>query len=123
MTRWVIDASVSAKWVLPEAESPLADTLLGHTLLAPDLIQSVPANILWKKQQRAEMSPAAAVPAVQWRAHCPISIWCDALRDGATSRLGGVVKRDGWGSGLGGRRQRSAPHRAAIDHHENTSSP
>ena len=78
MTRWVVDASVAAKWVAPEPESPAADTLLGQTLLAPDLIYAELANILWKKQQRSEMSAAAADLAARWLQQVPLQVHASA---------------------------------------------
>lgn len=36
--KWVVDASVAAKWLAPEPDSALAETLLGEELVAPDLL-------------------------------------------------------------------------------------
>ena len=47
--RLVVDASVAIKWVVPEAGSERAITLLDHGLVAPDLLFSECANILWRK--------------------------------------------------------------------------
>lgn len=72
--KWVVDASVAAKWVAPEPESALADLLLGHELLVPDLFYAELANILWKKQMRGEMTPAAAAAAVRWMLELPLAV-------------------------------------------------
>ena len=53
--KWVIDASVAAKWLAPEPDTPLAEALLADDLIAPDLLYAEVANILWKKQLRGEM--------------------------------------------------------------------
>lgn len=74
MSRWVVDASVAAKWVAPEPESPLAEALLGDTLIAPDLLYAEIANILWKKQQRGEMTPATVQVAARWLQQLPLEI-------------------------------------------------
>ena len=60
MTAWVIDASVAAKWLLPEDGSDQASALLGDELLVPDLLFAELANIFWKKQMRGEIDTATA---------------------------------------------------------------
>ncbi|MGK6317521.1 type II toxin-antitoxin system VapC family toxin [Neorhizobium sp. DT-125] len=61
MTTFVIDASVIIKWVVQEAGTPEALSLLkGSTLVAPELILTECANILWKKTRRGELSAAEA---------------------------------------------------------------
>lgn len=54
MTRFVLDASVVAKWFVREAGTPEATALRHAALLAPDLIVPECANILWKKTKRGE---------------------------------------------------------------------
>ena len=61
--KWVVDASVAAKWLSPEPESAAADSLLDDELWAPDLLFAEVANILWKKQSRGEMSATTAAAA------------------------------------------------------------
>jgi predicted nucleic acid-binding protein len=58
LTRFVVDASVAVKWVLPEVHSEDAFRLLdeGHYLEAPDLIWAELGNILWKKWRRGEVA-------------------------------------------------------------------
>ena len=62
----VIDASVAAKWIAPEADSLLAERLLDEQLCAADLLYAEVANILRKKQQRAEMDAEAARIGASW---------------------------------------------------------
>jgi predicted nucleic acid-binding protein len=63
LTRFVVDASVALKWVLPEDHSESAARLLveGLELWAPDLVWSELGNILWKKWRREEI-PGERVP-------------------------------------------------------------
>ena len=58
----VVDASVAAKWYVPEALSDRAETLLDGTfdLQAPDLIVPELGNVLWKKIGRDELELAKA---------------------------------------------------------------
>ena len=72
--KWVVDASVAAKWLAPEPESALADTLLGDELIVPDLLFAEVANILWKKQQRSEMTLAAAHFGARWLLQLPLAV-------------------------------------------------
>ena len=63
MTTWVVDASVSAKWVLREQLSDNALTLLdpSNNLLAPDLLLAEVANVLWKKVRSGELTGEMAL--------------------------------------------------------------
>ncbi len=54
--KWVVDASVAAKWFAPEPDSPAALAFLDCELLAPDLLYPEIANILWKKRRRGEVA-------------------------------------------------------------------
>lgn len=49
-----IDASVAIKWVIDEAGTREALALRNNALIAPDLLISECANVLWKKVQRME---------------------------------------------------------------------
>jgi predicted nucleic acid-binding protein len=57
LTKFVIDASVAAKWLFDEPESELADLLLsrGDLLLAPDLLYAEIGNVVWKRLGRGEL--------------------------------------------------------------------
>jgi len=54
----VVDASVAVKWFVREEGHLSALRLLeqGHVLLAPDLIFSETANVLWKKLREGEVT-------------------------------------------------------------------
>ena len=74
MSPIVIDASVAVKWFLPELHAVAARKLLsekGH-LLAPDLIWSEVANVLWKKVQRGELTAEVARGIVREFQHFPL---------------------------------------------------
>jgi len=72
--KWVIDASVAAKWVVPEHDSPLAEALLDDELIVPDLLFAEVANILWKKQLRAEMDGPTALIGARWLLQVPLQV-------------------------------------------------
>ena len=80
MASWVIDASVAAKWLLPEDGSDQASALLGDALLVPDLLFAELANIFWKKQMRGEIDAATADAAARWLMQAPLQVHgCAAL--------------------------------------------
>lgn len=63
----VIDASVAAKWVLPEPGSEAALALRNEPgdLIAPTFIAAEIANVAWKYARRGELGGADAVTAVR----------------------------------------------------------
>jgi predicted nucleic acid-binding protein len=62
----VIDASIAVKWVVEEDGTPLAVMLRqNHRFAAPDLLVAECANILGKKTQRNELTPAEASMAAK----------------------------------------------------------
>ncbi|HOC31594.1 MAG: type II toxin-antitoxin system VapC family toxin [Armatimonadetes bacterium] len=62
MSEFVVDASVSIKWFLPEIHYIPARNLLSgfHFLMVPDLFFPEFGDILWKKVGRDELSDAEA---------------------------------------------------------------
>jgi predicted nucleic acid-binding protein len=72
--KWVIDASVAAKWLAPEADSPAAEAMLDEELLAPDLLYVEVANILWKKRMRGEIAATTVSAAVRWLLQVPLQV-------------------------------------------------
>lgn len=62
MSEFVVDASVSIKWFLPEIHYIPARNLLSgfHFLMIPDLFFPEFGNILWKKVRRGELSATEA---------------------------------------------------------------
>ena len=51
MTKYVVDANVAVKWVLPEIHAEAASRLLSsdNSLLVPDFFFSEVGNIFWKQ--------------------------------------------------------------------------
>lgn len=75
----VVDASVAVKWVLPEPGQAHALRILNLyqdeklDLIAPHLLIAEVGNVLWKRQRRREISPAAAQRCFeQLLLDCPI---------------------------------------------------
>ncbi len=62
MRQYVVDASASIKWFLPEVHSREALRLLNKEaeLLAPDLIFAEFGNVLWKKWRAKEIDADSA---------------------------------------------------------------
>lgn len=70
----VVDASVAAKWFLPEARAEAASALLAtdYVLVAPDLIRLEVAGVFLRALRRGELSATDAEEADR--------TLCDALR-------------------------------------------
>ncbi len=66
----VVDASIVAKWLVPEDLSSQALALRGrYDFAAPDLLHAELANILWKKVRRGEISEDEALAGLHVFAH------------------------------------------------------
>lgn len=88
MTRFVVDASVAAKWFLPETQAQAAARVLrgNHELLAPDLIWAEVGNVFWKKWRRGEISREVARDLLRDFRRFPLEITpSQALLDAAWS--------------------------------------
>lgn len=72
--KWVIDASVAAKWLAPEPDSHLAEALLDDELIVPDLLFAEVGNILWKRQVRGETDAATAQVGARWLLQVPFQV-------------------------------------------------
>jgi predicted nucleic acid-binding protein len=72
--KWVIDASVAAKWLAPEPDSTLAEALLDDDLIVPDLLYAEVGNILWKKQMRGEMEATTVQVGARWLLQVPMRV-------------------------------------------------
>lgn len=77
--KWVIDASVAAKWVVPEADSAIAESLLDDELHTPDLLLPEASNILWKKQTRGELAATTVDAAARWLMQVPLHVYASDL--------------------------------------------
>lgn len=67
MKRVIVDASVAAKWSLPEPYSDAAARLLtaDFEICAPDLLWAEVGNIFWKKWRQGEVTAAEAGALLQ----------------------------------------------------------
>jgi predicted nucleic acid-binding protein len=72
----VVDASVAAKWYLPEIHADLALGLLdgSHLLAAPDLLYAEVGNILWKRVRHGDITEEDATAIFQNLGSLPL-IW------------------------------------------------
>ena len=75
-SRAVIDASTVIKWVVEEEGTAQALALRRayHKLLAPDLLVSECANVLWKKVTRGQLTPGEAQLAARLIASAEIEL-------------------------------------------------
>jgi predicted nucleic acid-binding protein len=86
----VVDASVAAQWVLhepgrEEALTLLEDYRMGRLrLAAPRLIVYEIGSVLWKKQQRGELSDSQSEKAYSlFLAHCPMIVEPEGIAESA----------------------------------------
>ncbi|MCC5823398.1 MAG: type II toxin-antitoxin system VapC family toxin [Phycisphaerales bacterium] len=72
----VVDASVAVKWFLPEEGSDQAETLLGgkFRLIAPDLLWTEVANVLWKIARRGSIMADEAHQMLRDASAMPVEI-------------------------------------------------
>ena len=75
MTLLVVDASIVAKWLIPERHSAPARRILGegNNLLAPDLLWAELGNVLWKKSRAGELTAEEARDLLHDLRRFPIS--------------------------------------------------
>ncbi len=78
--RFVVDASVAAKWYFREEHSERADALLeqDNEILAPALLVVEIATLVWKRARRGEISEAAADRIVTALRQVPLDIQATA---------------------------------------------
>ncbi|MCU0565199.1 MAG: type II toxin-antitoxin system VapC family toxin [Oculatellaceae cyanobacterium Prado106] len=76
MTRYVVDANVAIKWVLPEihAEAALRLQRPNYELLVPDFFFPEIGNVLWKRVQRGEDNLESAQNTLQALMGVPLSV-------------------------------------------------
>lgn len=70
--KYVVDANIAIKWVIPEPDSNDALALLGHGLLAPELLLPECLNVLWHKRVKQELDEAESDVALTALAAAPI---------------------------------------------------
>jgi predicted nucleic acid-binding protein len=74
---FVVDASVAAKWAVPEDGSELAEYLVtsGALLHAPGFIFLELANVLWKRMRAGELEEAEASDLMARLRSAPLILW------------------------------------------------
>lgn len=76
MSRLVVDASIAIKWVITEAGTPEAVSLLAVPgLAAPDLLIPQCADILWMKVRQSELSADEAMLAARILQHADLELY------------------------------------------------
>jgi predicted nucleic acid-binding protein len=72
----VVDASVAAKWFLPEQDAPAALRLLDgrFRLVAPDLIRAEIGNLVWKLHARGTLAAQEASDMIEHFLSLPLEI-------------------------------------------------
>jgi predicted nucleic acid-binding protein len=95
MMKVVVDASVAAKWFLPEVHSDAAARLLDPAiaLYAPDLIVPEFGNILWKKIRRAELTRDEAREILRAFVALPLELRPSSILLSAAFELAGELDR------------------------------
>lgn len=80
LKRYVVDASVAAKWYFREEHSERADALLEQEgeILAPGLLPIEIATLVWKRARRGEISEMAADRIVAALRQAPLEIHATA---------------------------------------------
>src|SRR5215208_2269426 len=80
MTDTVIDSSVVAKWILPEADSAQAQKVFidvvnsGNKLIILDLALPEVANSIWKRVHRGLINTAAATALLDMLLRVPVDV-------------------------------------------------
>lgn len=76
MTGYVIDASVAVKWLVTEAFSEQAASLLDGdlTLIAPELLFAEAANALWALFRRGDIAKADLAEAIDVLKAAPVAV-------------------------------------------------
>lgn len=77
--KFVVDASIAVKWVLPEHDSDAATALQRHELLAPSHWIIEAANALWARGRRGDLTPSEVARRVAALERTPV-ISLDARR-------------------------------------------
>jgi predicted nucleic acid-binding protein len=80
MSDTLVDSSVVAKWILPEADSAHAQRLItdvagaGERLIILDLVFPEVANAIWKQHLRGLITPDEANDFLDTLLHIPVSV-------------------------------------------------
>lgn len=80
MSRFVVDASVAVKWVVPEIHADAAARLLvrNYELLVPDFFFAEIANVFWKRVHRGQDQTERARMALEALVAQPLQVHASA---------------------------------------------
>ena len=81
MSLFVVDASVVAKWFVPERHSDDAARLLDdqHELASPDLMWAEIGNVLWKKSRAGQVTGQEAAHIIRALDEFPVTVFPSRL--------------------------------------------
>ena len=81
MSLFVVDASVVAKWFVPERHSDDAARLLDdqHELASPDLMWAEIGNVLWKKSRAGQVTGHEAARIIRALDDFPVTVFPSRL--------------------------------------------
>jgi len=81
LSLYVVDASVAAKWFVPESLSNAAVQLLDdeHELASPDLLWPEVGSVVWKKSRKGEITADEASRIVTALDRCPLVVFPSRL--------------------------------------------
>ena len=81
MSLFVVDASVVAKWFVPERHSDDAARLLDdqHELASPDLMWAEIGNVLWKKSRAGQVTGQEAARIIRALDDFPVTVFPSRL--------------------------------------------
>ncbi len=95
MTPVIVDASVAAKWFIPEDGSKDAARLLNgrRTLAAPELLPAELGNIIWKLTSRKILTPEEGSSIVEDFLKIPLEIYSHELLVSVALQIASLTKR------------------------------
>jgi predicted nucleic acid-binding protein len=81
LSLFVVDASVVAKWFVPERHSDEAARLLDdqHELASPDLMWAEIGNVLWKKSRAGQVTRHEAAQIIRALDDFPVTVFPSRL--------------------------------------------
>jgi predicted nucleic acid-binding protein len=81
LSLFVVDASVVAKWFVPERLSDEAERLLDdqHELASPDLMWAEIGNVLWKKTRAGHLTGQEAASIIRALDAFPVTVFPSRL--------------------------------------------
>lgn len=95
MKTMIVDASVAAKWLLPEPDAPEALRWLDgrHRLAAPDLLYAEVGNLVWKLHRRGLLDTEEASDLIGHFLSMPVDIYDSAFLLAPALEIGIATRR------------------------------